>query len=127
MRMKKKIASTFVLLNIAFQVLAQEEMLKSIKTSFKTGNSMGISTYLSAQIEIALDGDKKVYRKDKAIQMLQNFFMRNKPKDFQVLHQGASKEGMKFYIGEYVSVSGSFRVLFYMRKSLIETIDISKE
>jgi hypothetical protein len=126
--MKKVIASTFVLLNIAFvQVLAQEDVQKSLKIGFKSGNVKEIAPYLSTKTELAFDGDKKVYQKEKAEQVLQNFLTQNKPKDFQVLHQGASKEGLKFYIGEFVSINGTYRVLVYMKKSLIETIDISKE
>jgi len=125
--MIKIIASTFVLLNITFQVLAQEEVLKNIKAGFKSGNATVVSNHLSTRVEFALESDKKLLRKEKAALVLQDFFLVNKPKDFQLLHQGASKEGLKFYIGEYISVSGTHRVLIYLRKSLIEKIDISKE
>lgn len=125
--MMKKIASTFVLLNFAFQVLAQEDVLKNVKAGFKSGNATVVSSHLSTRVELALESDKKILRKEKAVQVLQDFFLVNKPKDFQLLHQGASKEGLKFYIGEYISVSGTYRVLIYLRHSLIEKIDISKE
>ena len=62
---------------------------------------------------------------------MDNFLNENKPKDFQILHQGASKEGLKFYIGEMSASTGVHRILVYIRnddgKMLIETIDISKE
>jgi len=126
--MKKIITSTFVLLIIVFiQVFAQEDLQKRIKTGFKTGNVKEFSFYLNSKTELAFDGEKKVLKKDKAEEVLQNFFLLNKPKDFQVLHQGASKEGLKFYIGEYVSMNGTYRVLVYMKMTVIETIDISKE
>ena len=101
--------------------------LKNIKAGFKSGNATVVSNHLSTRVEFALESDKKLLRKEKAALVLQDFFLVNKPKDFQLLHQGASKEGLKFYIGEYISVSGTHRVLIYLRKSLIEKIDISKE
>ena len=133
MRMKKVIASTFVLLlsGMLLHVQAQEDVIKSLKAGFKSGSVYEISNYLSPRTEIAFEGDKEIFQKDKAEQILKDFFTQNKPKDFQVLHQGASKEGLKFYIGELLSSSGTYRVLVYLRtkgdKSLIETIDISKE
>ena len=88
--MIKIIASTFVLLNITFQVLAQEEVLKNIKAGFKSGNATVVSNHLSTRVEFALESDKKLLRKEKAALVLQDFFLVNKPKDFQLLHQGTS-------------------------------------
>lgn len=130
--MKKIIMSTLVLLTAGvIQVQAQEEVLKSLKSSFISGNLASVSNYLSTRTELAFEGDKKIYQKEKAELVLKSFLNENKPKDFQILHQGASKEGIKFYIGELISANGTFRVLVYLRtkgdKSLIETLDISKE
>ena len=132
MRMSKTIHCTFVLFFAIFlSAQAQEDALKSIKNSFKTGNAKELVSYLGTRTEIAFDGEKKVYDKSRAEQTLVNFLNNNKPKDFQILHQGASKEGLKFYIGELESSGGIYRVLVYLRsdngKTFVETIDISKE
>ncbi len=132
LRINNRIACTFVLLIVFVNFAsAQDDIVKCLKSSFKTGSIKELSPYLGSRTEIAFDGDKKIYGKTAAEQTLGNFLTENKPKDFQVLHQGASKEGLKFYIGEMTTVNGIHRVLVYLRnndgKVLIETIDISKE
>jgi hypothetical protein len=132
MRMKVKIGSTLVLLTTSlFVAQAQDDLAKNIKSSFKAGNLNGLADYMGQKLEVAFESEKKTYSRDKAEQVLGKFFTENKPKDFQVLHQGASKDGLKFYIGEYSSNTGTFRVLVYLRniggKQVVETIDISKE
>ena len=132
LRMVNRISNTFVLLIVAVNFAsAQDDVVKCLKASFKTGSTKEISPYLGSRTEIAFNGDKKIYEKASAELTLGNFLTENKPKDFQILHQGSSKEGLKFYIGELVAVTGVHRVLVYLRNSngkvLIETIDISKE
>lgn len=129
--MNKVIVSTFVLLNCAILTQAQNDLVKNIKSGLKTGNVKEISPYLGQRTEIAFDSDKISYEKDKAEQTLNKFLTDNKPKEFQLLHQGASKEGIKFYIGELSTEKGTYRILIYLKnnvnKQVIETIDISKE
>lgn len=131
MRMKNLIVGTLVLLLFSSSTQAQEEIMKGVKSGFKSGNMSEMSPLLSSKVELAFEGEKRVYQKKDAESVLKDFFTNNKPKDFEILHQGASKVGLKFYIGEYKSASNTFRVLIYLRtkddKSLIETIDISKE
>ena len=132
LRMINKIACTFVLLTVFVSFAsAQDDIVKCLKSSFKTGSIKELSPYLGPRTEIAFNGDKKIYEKAAAEQTLGNFLIENKPKDFQILHQGASKDGLKFYIGEMTAATGIHRILVYLRNSsdkvLIETIDISKE
>lgn len=129
--MNKIIVSTFVLLNSAILAQAQDDLVKNIKSGFRSGNVKEFSPYLSQRTDIAFDSDKISYDKEKAEQTLNKFLTENKPKDFQLLHQGASKEGIKFYIGELSTEKGTYRILIYLKnnvsKQVIETIDISKE
>ncbi len=129
--MKHVLVSTFVLLNSPLFAQTQDDLVKALKSGFKTGNSKEISPYLGQRTEIAFDSEKMSYDKEKAEQTLSNFVSNVKPKDFQMLHQGASKEGIKFYIGELSTDKGMYRILIYLKgnekKNLIESIDISKE
>ena len=131
MRMKKLIIGTLVLLGFYFNATAQDETIKIVKSGFKTGTTTEIANLLSNKVELAFDGEKKIYSKNETEKVLNEFFTTNKSKDFEILHQGASKVGLKFFIGEYKASTGIFRILIYLRskdnKSLIETIDISKE
>lgn len=131
MRMKKLIIGTLVLLGLCLSATAQDETIKIVKSGFKTGTTTEIVNLLSNKVEVAFDGEKKIYSKNETEKVLNEFFTTNKPKDFEILHQGASKIGLKFFIGEYKASTGTFRILIYLRskenKSLIETIDISKE
>jgi hypothetical protein len=129
--MNQLVVSALVLLSSTLYVQAQEDLIKGLKTGFKTGNVKEISPYLGQRTEIAFDSEKTSYDKEKTEQTLSKFLVDAKPKDFQMLHQGASKEGIKFYIGELTSDLGTYRILIYLKKNesrnLIESIDISKE
>lgn len=132
MRMNLLIVSTFVLSSYVSGVAqATDDLTKSVKTGFKTSNAKEIAPYLSDKTEIAFDGEKTSYSKEKVDQVLSKFLSDVKPKDFQMLHKGASKEGIKFYIGELSSEKGTYRVLIYLKnnvsKTIVESIDISKE
>jgi len=131
-RMTLPLLSTLVLLSyVSGFAQAPNDLAKSVKLGFRTANAKEIAPHLSEKTEIKFDGEKALYSKDKVDQVLTKFLTDVKPKDFQMLHKGASKEGIKFYIGELSSEKGTYRVLIYFKNSvnnpIIESIDISKE
>lgn len=78
-----------------------------------------------------MDGEKKSYSKTQAEFVIKDFFKKFPPTDFQFIHQGASKEGIKYAIGKYSHSGGSFRVLVlikqYRGNYQVDLMDFSDE
>jgi uncharacterized protein DUF4783 len=129
---------SFILLLIIFvaggfvNVHAQSDVIKNVRTAMKTGSSKELVKYINNTVELTFDGAKSSYSKTQAEFILKDFFKKYPPKDFQYIHQGASRqEGLKYVIGKYTYENGSFRVymLFKQFKGvyLVDLIDFSKE
>jgi hypothetical protein len=118
---------------LAFSAEAQtsDEIVTSSKTSLKAGSSKDLSKYFSDLVELSLLGEKSSYSKSHAEILLKDFFKKYPPVDFQYIHQGSSKEGLKYAIGKYSYNGGSFRVYLLIKQFsgnyLIDTLEFSKE
>ena len=121
-------ASTF-LLNIS--AVAQSDVITNVRTAMKTGSSKELSKHFNEMVELNINGNKSSYSKTQAEFVLKDFFKNNPPVDFQYVHQGASKEGIKYAIGKYTYNDGSFRVVVLVKQIkgtyLVDLLDFSKE
>jgi hypothetical protein len=97
----------------------------------KAGSSKELIKYCNANIEIKIDGKTSNYSLAQAEVILKDFFLKNPPKGFQYIHQGASPEGLKYTIGTYSLEEGKYRVVMVIKKVKeefkIDTINFSKE
>jgi hypothetical protein len=101
-----------LILCLVFSAQAQtsDEIVNSSKAALRAGSSKDISAYFSNLVELSLLGEKSSYSKSHAEVLLKEFFKKYPPVDFQYIHQGSSKEGLKYAIGKYSYNGGSFRV-----------------
>ena len=111
---------------------AQADVIKNVRTAIRTGSSKELVKYMNNTVELTFDGAKSSYSKTQAEFILKDFFKKYPPRDFQYIHQGASREeGLKYVIGKYTYDNGSFRVymLFKQFKGtyMVDLIDFSKE
>lgn len=128
-----------LILNISY---AQEEVISSAKTALRLGNSKDLSKFFHNMVELKItddeaDGANNNYSKTQAEYVLKGFFKDNPPQDFVYVHQGTSKEGLKYAIGKYTyrdsagKSAGTFRVFMKLKQYdgsyLIDEIDFSKE
>ena len=90
---------------------AQSDVLNNVKTAMKAGSSKELTKYFNDVVEMVIDGDPSDYSRTQAEFVLKDFFKKYPPVDFLYIHQGASKEGIKYAIGKYTYEEGSFRVL----------------
>lgn len=97
-------------------VSAQHASFDPIKDVFKTGSSKEVSKYLSASVEINVLGDINTYSKAQAEFVLRDFFKKYPVTDFSIVHSGASKSGLQFAIGRYVSDGSSFSVMLRVKE-----------
>ncbi len=108
---------TLVLMIFSKDTIGQSDVLEGTKNALKAGSSKDISKYFNDMVEIGLNKeDKKTYSKTQAEFILRDFFKQYPPTDFQYVHQGSSKEGMKYTIGKYMYNGGTFRVITVVKQ-----------
>jgi hypothetical protein len=131
-----KIRYTYCLLialyfGVTSNLFAQNEVEENAKTSIKSGNAKQLSNNFNDTVEISFDGQKQSYSKTQAEFVVRDFFKKYPVTDFDYIHQGSSKEGLKYIIGKYKHAGGSFRVYMLIKqfkgKYLIDTLDFSAE
>ncbi|WP_332922162.1 DUF4783 domain-containing protein [Persicobacter psychrovividus] len=129
-----KIYYTFlfcILYCVSFQAHAQSEVLQKVRVALKTGNAKELSRHVHQNAELTFDGEKANYSRTQAEFVLKDFFKKNPPTDFQYVHQGTSREGLKYSIGKYETQTATYRVYMFVKRYdnsyFVDTIDFSKE
>lgn len=123
-------------LGIALLLIVQagaqgSDIISNTKLALKTGSSRELCRNFNDIIELSIDGEKSSYSKQHAEILLKDFFKKHPPADFQYIHQGASKEGLKYAIGNYSFNGGAYRVYLLIKRFngnyLIDTLEFSQD
>lgn len=92
------------------------DIFGEIANAIRSGEAKAITRYCGSTINLTIINQEDQYSKAQAEQVLRDFFLKNTPRSFNIIHKGVSKEGAKFAIGTMNSAQGgSFRVYFYVR------------
>lgn len=109
---------------------AQNEVINNVRDALKTGSSRELNKYLNNTVEISINGEKSSYSRNQAEFVLKDFFNKYPPKGFRYVHQGSSKEGIKYTIGTYSYDRGEFRVFMVIKQIsgtyLVDKIDFNE-
>lgn len=97
-------------------VLATDNNEK-IALAIRAGNAKELSKYFSKNIDLNIPGSEGVFSKTQAELIMKDFFSKYKTLSFNTLHQGSSKDGAQYTIGNLTTDKGSFRLYFYMKKT----------
>jgi hypothetical protein len=113
-------------------VFSQTETVKEIKTNFKANNLKEVSKYFNNSLKVRLLNEDGMYSRNQAESVLSNFMKKYPISDFQIIHQGESKEGgLHYAVCKYISGTQSFRVYILLKQNngayLVDTIDFSLE
>ncbi len=85
-----------------------------IVNALKTGNAKELSKFFNSNIDLTVIEKQDIYSKPQAEIILKEFFSKNPPSNFTVLHQGG-KEGAKYIIGNLTTSNGTFRVSLLLK------------
>ncbi|MBI5218452.1 MAG: DUF4783 domain-containing protein [Bacteroidia bacterium] len=103
---------------------------EEIVTAIKTGNAKELAKFFNQNIELVIQNQEDVYSKAQAELIIKDFFSKNTPSDFTILHQGG-KEGARYAIGSVKTANGNFRIYFLLKmknyQPLIHQLKIEKE
>ncbi len=123
----------FLVATIAsLQVSIAFDIYDDITAALRSGNSAAIAAYFDRSVDLTILSQEDVYSKAQAEIILKDFFNKNAPKSFNIIHKGTSKDGSMFGIGSLATTSGaSFRVTFYLKplngSDVIQELRIEKE
>lgn len=97
-------------------VLAQSGPLDKISTAIQAGNAKAIAGYFDSNVEMTLPDEDGFYSKAQSEQVLKDFFSKNRPSGFKIMHQGDSGGNSMYAIGTLTTASGSFRTYIFMKE-----------
>ena len=107
------------------------KVIEDVRETIKTGSAKELSKFLSQTVDITIDGKVGSYSKAQAEFVLRDFFKAHPPNEFNVLHQGSSKGGQPFAIGQYKSGAEVYRVWMNIKSvdksQLIQEISFVKQ
>ena len=116
---------------VASPVSAQNEVINNVRDALKTGSSKELGNYFNNTVEISINGEKASYSRNQAEFILKDFFSKHPPLGFRYVHQGSSKEGLKYTVGTYAHDRGEFRVFMLIKQFgssyLVDKIDFNQE
>ncbi|MDA3904866.1 MAG: DUF4783 domain-containing protein [Bacteroidales bacterium] len=87
-----------------------DDAIKQMKTAISAGNYSVLSDLFSESVDLTVRDTDGIYSKTQAKGVLKAFFENDKPKSFQIKHNGSSNDGTVYAIGLFVSIKGSYRV-----------------
>jgi len=127
----KKIILIFFLLIGQFVHAQHADIINNIKIAFKTGSSNELSKYFDSSIDLKILEKEGTYSLSQAKLIIKDFFSKNPPKSFHIVHEGKSKNEVKYYIGTLESLDRSLRIYIYLKgdaeKLTIQELSIEEE
>lgn len=112
--------------------IANLDVLDDIANSLRSGDAKSVSKYFGNTVDLTIITQEEVYSKVQAEQVLRDFFSKNAPRSFTIIHKGESKEGARYAIGSLVTSQGvSYRTYFYIKQqggsAVIQELRFMKE
>lgn len=128
----KKAIFLIILFLIQLSSFSQDkgDIPSGINLALKEGNAKELSNYMNNNVEMVIIDKEGIYNKVQAEMILKDFFAKNPPRKFSLLHQGG-KADSKYGIGNLITSDNTYRVYFLLKitngKSLIHQFRIEKE
>lgn len=123
--------SVLLLFFVSTAVNAQNDIIENVKEAIKAGSSKECAQYFHESIDVTIEGEMKNYSRIQAEYVLRDFFKEHPPSSFTIVHQGSSKGGLPYAIGQFVSKEDTFRVWMRIKSTnnqyLIHEISFIKE
>jgi hypothetical protein len=116
MKVITKFGSFMMIICLAIPVMASLDIYEDIGTVIRSGKAKEIATYFNANVELTIKTQTSVYSKAQAELILKDFFEKNPPKSFAILHKGSSNEGTRYAIGNLTTSSNTFRTTFFVKQ-----------
>ncbi len=106
--------------------------MSEITQAISTGDTEALSQYFDNAVEVAALDREDVFNREKATELVRQFFSKHQPKSFSQVHKGVSKSNDSQYcIGNLYTRDATFRVYIYMKiegnRLLIQELRFDRE
>lgn len=129
-RLKAFIVFAILTLQV-FGVKGQNDVIYEVRETIKAGSAKELSRFLFQTVDVTIEGKVQSYSKAQAEFVFRDFFRQHPPSSFDIIHQGSSKGGQPFAIGQYKSADQTYRVFMKIkavnRQQLLHEISFSKQ
>ncbi|MCB0795615.1 MAG: DUF4783 domain-containing protein [Flavobacteriales bacterium] len=112
-----KIWTLVVSLSMHLVGFGQDNVKDKVVLALKTGNAKELSSHFIPNIDLTVGKNSDVYSKAQAEQILDRFFEELDPRSFEVEHEGVSKMGDSYYIGNLTGAERTMRVTFFLKRT----------
>jgi len=113
---KLKKTGLLIILLFSFQTSYSLDIYEDFANAIRSGDAKQVASYFSNSIDLTLLNQEDMYSKAQAELILRDFFSKNNPKAFTIVHKGSSQEGTMYGIGTLnTSNAKTYRVSFYMK------------
>lgn len=100
----------------SFSNVQSLDVYEDFANAMRSGDANQVASYFGNTIDLTLLNQEDIYSKAQAELILRDFFSKNTPKSFSIVHRGSSQEGTMYGIGTLnTSNSKTYRVSFYMK------------
>jgi hypothetical protein len=127
--MMKKFYLIIAVLALSISV-SKADIPDGIVQSLKNGNAAELTKFFNVNVDLTIFDKQDIYSKTQAEILLKDFFSKNVPSNFTIIHQGG-KEDTQYYIGKLTTSTGTYRVTIIIKAqgktSLIQQFKIEKE
>ncbi len=115
-RSMKRTLLSFIAL-AAFQLtFAQTDVKDRVVAAISSGNVNALAEQFVPSVDLTVLSNSDHYSKAQATGMLRKFFDEHEPQSLRIEHEGASKMGDSYYIGQLATANGTFRVTFFLKR-----------
>ncbi len=122
--------SMIVLWMFLFLGLSIADLPEPIATAIKNGNAAELTRYFNTNVDLSIFDKQDIYSKTQAEMLLKDFFSKNVPSNFRVIHQGG-KDDAQYYVGRLTTSTGNYRISILIKgqgkAALIHQFRIEKE
>ena len=92
------------------------QSMDNVVQALRSGNAAALAAYFPGKVEITISSSDASYSRSQAEMVLRNFFAGHAPQAFNIVHQGTSPEGSRYFIGNLVTAGGTFRTYVYAKQ-----------
>ncbi len=129
MKLKSGFVLLFILWLLVNPLISFSQIPQQIISGLKAGDAKSVASNFYENIELVVIDRELVCSQAQGEQILKDFFIRNKPQDFKITHQGG--DDSSYAIGKLQTVNGNFRVYFLLKskggKAQIVQLRIDKD
>lgn len=121
-----------MIVGLGLKTAVAYDIYDDISSAINSGNSIMIAEFFGSTVDLTILSQEDVYSKTQAQIILKDFFSKNTPKSFSILHKGTSKDGATYAIGSLITKQGeSYRTYFFIKqvggKNIIKELRFEKQ